>query len=124
MASTPYSTDTSARTEGYSGSSMATPERVRETTGEFGRLIADVEDLVKKVAHLNDADIARVRQKVETTLATAKTSVQQGTARVRDGSRQLARATDGYVHERPWTALGIAAVAGAVLGMMSRRRHH
>jgi ElaB/YqjD/DUF883 family membrane-anchored ribosome-binding protein len=89
---------------------------------ELGRLITDVEDLVRKVAHLTDADIARVRRKVEQTLGAVRSSVEQGTARVRAGSKQLADATDGYVHDRPWTALGIAAAVGVLLGVLSARR--
>jgi ElaB/YqjD/DUF883 family membrane-anchored ribosome-binding protein len=41
---------------------------------------------------------------------------------VRAGGQQLAQAADGYVHERPWTALGIAAAVGLVLGVLSTRR--
>jgi ElaB/YqjD/DUF883 family membrane-anchored ribosome-binding protein len=86
------------------------------------RLVADVEDLINKVAHITDADIARVRDKVQTTLVSARQSVEQNAMRLRDGSRELVRATDGYVHERPWTALGIAAAVGVLLGALTVRR--
>jgi ElaB/YqjD/DUF883 family membrane-anchored ribosome-binding protein len=38
-----------------------------------------------------------------------------------DGVRKLITA-EGYVHQRPWMALGIAAAVGALLGALSARR--
>ena len=35
---------------------------------------------------------------------------------------QAAKATDEYVHDNPWQAVGIAAVAGVVLGLLISRR--
>jgi len=32
------------------------------------------------------------------------------------------RSTDAYVHEKPWTAIGIAAAIGFLLGYLGRRR--
>ncbi len=37
-------------------------------------------------------------------------------------SRAAARATDAYVHESPWTAIGIAAGIGLVVGLALGRR--
>jgi len=49
-------------------------------------------------------------------------SVRAGTAHVQAGSRKVARAADGFVHDRPWSAVGLAAVAGLVAGVISMRR--
>ena len=123
MSSTMAGTDVRNGIDGLTDDALAGAERVRDAAGqEVNRLIADVEDLVKKVARVSDADIARVRQRVERTLAVTKESVQRNAARVNAGAKQAAVATDNYVHERPWTALGIAAAVGVVLGMLSTRR--
>jgi ElaB/YqjD/DUF883 family membrane-anchored ribosome-binding protein len=37
-------------------------------------------------------------------------------------AEELLRATDDYVHEHPWGAVGIAAAMGLVLGMLISRR--
>ena len=54
---------------------------LREQAGKVGsewtNLIADVEDLVKKVANVGDAELARVRTRVEKTLASAKSAAVQ-----------------------------------------------
>ena len=36
--------------------------------------------------------------------------------------KAAARATDDYVHEHPWGAVGIAAAVGLVIGMLISRR--
>jgi ElaB/YqjD/DUF883 family membrane-anchored ribosome-binding protein len=35
---------------------------------------------------------------------------------------EQARAVDGYVREHPWQAVGVAALAGIVLGLLITRR--
>ncbi len=89
---------------------------------EWHRLVADVEDLVKKVAHVNDDEIARIRSKVETTLAEAKTVAGAGIAAVRGRAEDATEATDEYVHENPWAAIGIAAAVGIIIGFVAARR--
>lgn len=37
-------------------------------------------------------------------------------------TKQAATATDQYVNENPWRAVGVAAVAGLVLGVLISRR--
>jgi ElaB/YqjD/DUF883 family membrane-anchored ribosome-binding protein len=65
---------------------------------------------------MDDADVARLREKVEGSLSSARDSVAHGATRVRASASHMAEATDGYVRRRPWTVAGIAIVAGALLG--------
>ena len=37
-------------------------------------------------------------------------------------TKQAARVTDDYVRDNPWQAVGIAAMAGLVLGILISRR--
>jgi ElaB/YqjD/DUF883 family membrane-anchored ribosome-binding protein len=90
----------------------------RAGSRELRNLIADVEDLIKRVAHLDDANLARARAKLEQTLATTKATLHNGTERVRETAKQ----TDHYVHENPWSAVGIAAAAGAAIAVLLSTR--
>jgi ElaB/YqjD/DUF883 family membrane-anchored ribosome-binding protein len=37
-------------------------------------------------------------------------------------TREVARATDDYVHEHPWKAIGTAAGVGLIVGLLIGRR--
>ena len=89
---------------------------------EWRNLVADVEDLVKKVANVDDAEIAQIRAKVEDTLAKAKTTAGEGVAAVRARAGEATEATDEYVRENPWAVIGIAAAIGIVIGFVAGRR--
>ena len=96
----------------------------RAGSQEFRNLIADVEELIKRVAHVNDADLARARVKLENWLTAAKTALHNGTERVKTTARQAADRTDQYVHTNPWSAVGIAAAAGAAIAVLLSTRIH
>jgi len=38
-------------------------------------------------------------------------------------ARQIGRSANGYVHDNPWLAVGVAAGAGILIGFLLRRRH-
>ncbi len=89
---------------------------------EMKNLIADVEDLLTRISDIKDTDIARVRGKVLRAVDTAKASLEQGAETVKRQAQRAATATDDYVHETPWAAVGIAALVGAVVGILASRR--
>jgi len=89
---------------------------------EIRSLIADVEDLVARIADLKDADVARMRGKVLRAVDTAKASLAERTDSVRRQAQRAAATTDDYVHDRPWQAVGIAVLVGAVVGVLAGRR--
>lgn len=89
---------------------------------EVRNLIADVEDLIARLADLNDADVATLRDKVRSTVESAKESLADGAATLRRRAREAAGGADDYVHESPWAAVGLAALVGAVVGILVARR--
>jgi ElaB/YqjD/DUF883 family membrane-anchored ribosome-binding protein len=91
-------------------------------SAEWQKLVADVEDLVKKVANVDDKEVAEIRSKVEHTLAKAKSAADEGIAAVRDRAGEVSDATDDYVRDNPWAAIGIAAAIGIVIGFVAGRR--
>jgi ElaB/YqjD/DUF883 family membrane-anchored ribosome-binding protein len=89
---------------------------------EIKSLIADVEDLVARIADLNDADVVRVRRKVMNAVGAAKDSLAQGGETLRRQAQRAVSGADGYVRESPWAAVGLAALVGAVVGILVARR--
>jgi ElaB/YqjD/DUF883 family membrane-anchored ribosome-binding protein len=89
---------------------------------ELNNLIADVQDLLSRLAHVADPEIARLRSKVSQGLAAAKKTVADGTDHVQQQAKRAMSAGDGYVRDQPWQAIGIAAAAGLVVGFLVARR--
>lgn len=91
-------------------------------SAEIKNLIADVEDLVARIADLKDADVARLRTRVLRAVGTAKESLAESADTIRRQAQRVATTADDYVHDSPWQAVGIAAVVGAVVGILATRR--
>jgi ElaB/YqjD/DUF883 family membrane-anchored ribosome-binding protein len=91
-------------------------------SAEIKSLIADVEDLVARIADLKDADVVRVRGKVLRAVDAAKDSLAESAETVRRQAQRVATTADDYVHDSPWQAVGIAALVGAVVGILATRR--
>lgn len=89
---------------------------------EFRNLIADVEDVIKRVAHVDDQDLKRARAKLDRTLDAAKASLHNGSHRVKSTARHAAKGTDEYVRSNPWSAVGIAGAAGAAIAILLSTR--
>ena len=91
-------------------------------SAEIKSLIADVEDLVARIADLKDADVARVRNKVLRAVDAAKESLTESADTLRRQAQKAATTADDFVHDSPWQAVGIAALVGAVVGILATRR--
>ena len=91
-------------------------------SGEIKSLIADVEDLIAKIADLNDADVAQVRNKVQRAIATAKESIADSADTLRQQAQRVAGTADDFVHDSPWQAIGLAALVGVLIGLVASRR--
>lgn len=89
---------------------------------EVDNLIADVQDLLGRVSHLADPEVALLRARVEQGIAITKQTLADGSARVQRNARHALSAGDSYVRDQPWQAVGIAAAAGLVLGFVVARR--
>jgi ElaB/YqjD/DUF883 family membrane-anchored ribosome-binding protein len=91
-------------------------------SGEIKNLIADVEDLMARIADLKDADVVRVRGKVMRAIDATKQSLADGAETIRQHAQNVASTADDYVRDSPWQAIGIAALVGAVVGILATRR--
>ena len=89
---------------------------------DFNLVVADTEELLKSAA-LTGGDKANAwRAQVEQNLKIAKEKMIQMERTAVEKTKAAARATDGYVHENPWQAIGIAAGVGFLLGLLLSRK--
>src|SRR6202142_553443 len=77
-------------------------------SGEIKNLISDVEDLMARIADLKDADVVRVRGKVQRAVDATKQSLSDSADTIRRRAQDVASTADEYVRESPWQAIGIA----------------
>lgn len=89
---------------------------------DFKVVVADAEALLKATANQGGEAIANLRTKTEESLAVAKVKIADAQDAIAEKTRAAAKATDNYVHENPWHAVGVAAGVGLVIGLLIGRR--
>ena len=89
---------------------------------EFKSVIADAEALIKATAGQGGDKVDQVRSKAEASLASAKDKLEDLHEDLIEKGREAVKATDDYVQENPWKAVGIAAGLGLVIGLLVSRR--
>ena len=89
---------------------------------DFSAVLAEAEEMLKRAANETGDKARDLRSQVETKLLRAKLSLQELEGQAVDHAKAAARATDDYVHDNPWQAIGIAAAVGVVVGLLMNRR--
>jgi ElaB/YqjD/DUF883 family membrane-anchored ribosome-binding protein len=85
-------------------------------------VIADAEELLRATASQAGEKVAAARVRIQGSLDTAKDRLAALGDKTVDGAKVAARATDAYVRENPWHAVGVGAAVGVILGMLISRR--
>jgi len=85
-------------------------------------VVADAEELLRATASQAGERAAAARARIEQSLERAKVKISELETAVADRTRQVAHATDEYVHEHPWTAVSVAAGIGLLIGLLISRR--
>ena len=80
-------------------------------------LTRDVQDLLKATTSVVGEKAAEARVKVEESLKVAQDKLTVVQANVKARGQEAFTATDGYVRDNPWNAVGIAAGIGFLLGI-------
>jgi ElaB/YqjD/DUF883 family membrane-anchored ribosome-binding protein len=86
-------------------------------------LMNDADEIAKSMASASGEKLADLGEKLRTTLRNAKEKMADAQYAVADRAKAAARATDDYVHDNPWQAVGAAAAVGFVLGLLINRRY-
>ena len=102
--------------------SEATAAARQQLLSDLKAVIADSEELLRATAGAAGERTAAVRARVEESLRTARTKLESIDDEVLGRMKEAARTTDEYVHEHPWGAVGVAAAAGLLLGVLIARR--
>ncbi len=85
-------------------------------------VIADTEELLRATAGAAGEKAGELRERIALRLRDAKERLADAEAAIVDKTKAAARATDDFVHEQPWKAVGVAAALGLALGVLIGRR--
>jgi ElaB/YqjD/DUF883 family membrane-anchored ribosome-binding protein len=89
--------------------------------GDLKSLIADAEELLRATKSQAGEAVAAARQKIEQSLIEGKKALSDAEQMLIQRSKEAADIADDYVHENPWSAIGIAVGVGLVAGLLMRR---
>ena len=100
-----------------------TAEAAREQlVADMNSVIADAEALLQATAGEAGERIEAVRARARDSIKAAKQKVSEMEHSIVDQAKEATKAADDYVREHPWTAVGIAAAVGVVVGVLLSRR--
>ncbi len=93
-----------------------------QLVSDIKSVISEAEEMLGATADQAGEKIANLRARIQARLKDAKARLVEAEEVLVAKTKAAARATDDFVHESPWTAVGIAAGAGLLIGLLIGRR--
>jgi ElaB/YqjD/DUF883 family membrane-anchored ribosome-binding protein len=104
-------------------------EKIPTQTGTRDQLLSDLKTVIQDAeawlrhsGTLTGEEFKAAKAKVERTLVKAKEDIIRSQEAVVEKTKVAAKATDEFVTENPWKAVGIGAAIGLVLGLLIARK--
>ena len=101
---------------------MKTPIQNDALINDLHEIITDAEALLKSAAAPAGEDFKAAKERFETTIRNAKDEILRLEKLVVGKTKEAAKATDQYVSENPWQAVGLGAAVGLVIGLLISRK--
>ena len=89
---------------------------------DTGTVIADGKRLLEAAADVSGEGVAVARGTFEEKFANARAKLTDTSRTAIEKTRESAATIDAYVHHSPWKAIGVAAAAGMLIGILVARR--
>lgn len=93
-----------------------------KVANDIKTVIADGEALLKAAVNVSGTGLAVAREKFDEKLSSARTRLVDASRPAVEKARRTATAANGYVHDNPWTVIGVVAAVGALIGFLAARR--
>lgn len=108
---------------------MTTEANITETQvsrdkikSDLRTVLSDMDEYLRATASQTGEKIGVIRERLQEHMHRAKDRLADTREIVVDKTKEAAKATDEYVHDNPWRAVGIAAGIGLIIGMLIGRR--
>jgi ElaB/YqjD/DUF883 family membrane-anchored ribosome-binding protein len=103
-----------------------TQESSQQLKEDLHHLTQTIEELVNATADDYRSNIKELRQRAETRLKETRDRLESRGERLyeetRDSLTHQVETCDRYVHDNPWTSVGIGAGVGVIVGLLLGRR--
>jgi ElaB/YqjD/DUF883 family membrane-anchored ribosome-binding protein len=103
-----------------------TQESSQQLKEDLHHLTQTIEELVNATADDSRSNIKELRQRAETRLKETRDRLESRGERLyeetRDSLTHQVETCDRYVHDNPWTSVGIGAGVGVIVGLLLGRR--
>lgn len=84
-------------------------------------VVADADELLRATAGQAGEKVSGMRERIQENVTAVKLRLASAEEDALESARQAAKVTDEYVHDNPWTAIGVAASVGIIVGMLIGR---
>lgn len=93
-----------------------------ELKERLNELSNTVEEFVSSSSEDADEKISALRERAQHLVANTKDYLANAGEQLRDKGRDSVACADEFVHNNPWTSIGIGAAVGMVIGVIAGRR--
>jgi ElaB/YqjD/DUF883 family membrane-anchored ribosome-binding protein len=104
-------------------------EKIPTQTGTRDQLMSDLKTVIQDAeawlrhsGQLTGDEFKAAKAKFERTLIKAKDDIIRFEETVVEKTKATAKATDEFVQENPWKAVGVGTAVGVVIGLLLARR--
>lgn len=96
-----------------------TKERI---ASDINAVLVDAEELLRQAGNATGEEAKALRGRAQAAISRAKDSMYELQQKAVAQTKAAAHATDSWVHEHPWTALGVAAGLAFLVGLAVNRK--
>jgi ElaB/YqjD/DUF883 family membrane-anchored ribosome-binding protein len=89
---------------------------------DVNAVLQDAEELLRQAGQASGEEAKELRGRAQAAISRAKDSMFELEQRAVAQTKAAAHATDAWIHEHPWTALGVAAGLAFLVGLAVNRK--
>ena len=101
---------------------MANDSTSEQLRAELKSLADTLEEVLNSSTDKPKAELEKIRAKAESALQGSRARLTAAGEKVAAQPKEIAARADSYVHDNPWTGVGIGAAGCVVLGVLLARR--
>ncbi|KAA1186042.1 DUF883 family protein [Photorhabdus heterorhabditis] len=89
---------------------------------ELKSLADTLEEVIKHSGDKSKVELEELRGKVEDVIKDTRSKLGNASDIIVKQTKDMAVRADDYVHDKPWTSIGIGTAVGAILGVLLAKR--